>query len=544
MSRFRSSLFLSFLTAPILIVLSSGAFAEALRLAPLNPEFLKYREEAAKPALDTAAAAGHPLGYQPGPLDLSHVRAPAPDFFETAAAPPHRYDLREQDAVTAVRDQVPYGTCWAHGALASLESTFRKAGKGTFDFSEWHLAYFAYVDESPSLPAFTPWPVRPGEDPVFDPGGHPWMSTALLARWTGTVDEADRPYQNAKPWPESARPKASDPVLKHLEQVLFLDNKDQPPADGKTIKKALMAHGAMAIRLLWDPRAFDPRENSYCNSLADGTGHIVTIIGWDDSFPAERFVVNPGQNGAWLVKNSWGTEWGDKGCFWLSYADPTISQTTLFIGSDATNFSRIYQYDPLGWIDSSGYGGDTAWFANAFTASGLGSETEALKAVSFYAGQAGASYHIEVYIGTAGHNPRGGILAAEFDGKLAAAGYHTIRLPEEVTLKGGDLFAVVVRLTTPGYGSPIPLEYPEAGYSDKATARAGQSFISQHGDDWTDLTAAVDNANVCLKAFTGPASINLDMPAGAGGGGCSTGTFSAFLLLALPLGLILTRHGA
>ncbi|MDD4364504.1 MAG: hypothetical protein PHF19_02065, partial [Synergistales bacterium] len=119
MSRFRSSLFLSFLTAPILIVLSSGAFAEALRLAPLNPEFLKYREEAAKPALDTAAAAGHPLGYQPGPLDLSHVRAPAPDFFETAAAPPHRYDLREQDAVTAVRDQVPYGTCWAHGALAS-----------------------------------------------------------------------------------------------------------------------------------------------------------------------------------------------------------------------------------------------------------------------------------------------------------------------------------------------------------------------------------------------------------------------------------------
>ncbi|MDD4365827.1 MAG: lectin like domain-containing protein, partial [Synergistales bacterium] len=177
-------------------------------------------------------------------------------------------------------------------------------------------------------------------------------------------------------------------------------------------------------------------------------------------------------------------------------------------------------------------------------ASGLGSETEALKAVSFYAGQAGASYHIEVYIGTAGHNPRGGILAAEFDGKLAAAGYHTIRLPEEVTLKGGDLFAVVVRLTTPGYGSPIPLEYPEAGYSDKATARAGQSFISQHGDDWTDLTAAVDNANVCLKAFTGPASINLDMPAGAGGGGCSTGTFSAFLLLALPLGLILTRHGA
>ena len=95
MSRFRSSLFLSFLTALILIVLSSGAFAEALRLAPLNPEFLKYREEAAKPALDTAAAAGHPLGYRPGPLDLSHIRAPAPDFFETAAAPPHRYDLRE-----------------------------------------------------------------------------------------------------------------------------------------------------------------------------------------------------------------------------------------------------------------------------------------------------------------------------------------------------------------------------------------------------------------------------------------------------------------
>ncbi len=398
MRRFRSSLARPLLTALFLLLVASVAFAGTFRPAPINPEFLKYREEAADPALKTAAAEGRPLGYRPGPLDLSHVRAPEPEFLESAATLPASYDLRIEGAVTAIRDQAPYGTCWAFGALASLESTFRKAGKGTFDFSEWHLAYFAYVDESASLPAFTQRAAEYGDDPIFDQGGNVSQATALLARWTGAVDEAARPYQNVTPWPPESTPQASDAVSKHLEQVHLL--KTGNDFDAPSIKRAVMTYGAVAFRMEWRDSFFSVENAAYyAPEGTTGGGHIVTLVGWDDSFPAERFAVNPGQNGAWLVKNSWGTAFGNEGYFWLSYADVTLGYPAVFVGADKTNYSRVYQYDPLGWINSIGNGNETAWFANVFTASGLGSETEALKAVSFYAGQAGASYRIEVYTG-------------------------------------------------------------------------------------------------------------------------------------------------
>ncbi len=47
-----------------------------------------------------------------------------------------------------------------------------------------------------------------------------------------------------------------------------------------------------------------------------------------------------------------------------------------------------------------------------------------------------------------------------------------------------------------------------SGYSSAATAQPGQSYISQTGTNWTDLTtfAGYENANVCLKAYAAPAA--------------------------------------
>ena len=551
--RFRPSAVASLLAAILLVALVSGAWADLGQMAPINPEFITYQQEAAGGSKKATGPDGHPLGYRPSPLDLSHVTAVDASAFPMAASTlPAAYDLRTTGGVTAVRDQSPYGTCWAFASLASLESTFKKAGAGTFDFSEWHLAYFAYVDEGSDLPAFTAGDAGFGNDPIFDQGGNPFQATALLARWTGAVNESDRPYQSVSPWPVGTQPLASDPVAKHLEQVHLL-NMTESFAGNEAVKKALITHGASTVRVLWPDTAdlgavYSEDTYAFYNAASKGGGHLVTLVGWNDNFSASNFAVNPGENGAWLVKNSWGT-WGDEGYFWLSYADPTIGQSAVFVGADRTNYSRAYQYDPLGWISGYGYGDETAWFASVFTADGLGADVEALKAVSLYAGQTGASYRIEVYRGVTANAPRSGSLAASFEGTLSTAGYHTIKLAD-VNLTPGERFSVVVRLTTPGYNFPIPIEYPEAGWSDKARANAGESFISSNGTTWSDMTAAVLNANVCLKAFTGPGTTDPDpdpdpdpTPGGGGGGGCllGTGALSALLLLA-PLALLLKKR--
>ena len=493
-SAFLSSVLLSLLLA------AQCACAGTMGMAPLNPEFLEYQRQIGQKAAGPTALSGgekkYPLGYIPSPLDLSHVTPPKDLFLRDRGdgALPSTYDLRDHSALTAVRDQNPYGTCWAFGALASLESTFRKSTGEIFDFSEWHLAYFAYVDEKAGIPAFTQKPVKSGESLIFDQGGTGWQAAALLARWTGAVKEEDRPYNGPLPTRQ-------DPAFKHLENVWYLGG----TLDGDTIKRALLSHGAVSVSLKWNNAYFREAYNSfYRPNIADDGGHCVTIVGWNDAYDRTKFNNTAPQNGAWLVKNSWGSAWGDSGFFWLSYSDPNVSQPALFFGGDRTNFSRNYQYDPLGWVtsfrvDNSG----TGWCANIFFANDStdGTSAELLKAFSFYAGAAGTSYRAEVRTGVDANSPGGGNLALVKEGTLAAAGYHTVEI-SPVHVNKGERFSVVLRLTTPGNDFPIPVEYPLSGYSDKATASAGESFVSSDGKSWDDLITKVANSNVCIKAFS------------------------------------------
>ena len=50
--------------------------------------------------------------------------------------------------------------------------------------------------------------------------------------------------------------------------------------------------------------------NGSLNGIEDGA-HAMVIIGYDDSK----------NGGAFLIQNSWGSDWGDNGCFWMRYSD-------------------------------------------------------------------------------------------------------------------------------------------------------------------------------------------------------------------------------
>ena len=87
-------------------------------------------------------------------------------------------------------------------------------------------------------------------------------------------------------------------------------------------------------------------------------------------------------------------------------------------------------------------------------------------------------------------------------GTITYPGYHTLALTTPVALTAGQKFSVVIKLTTPGYNWPIPVEYAEQGYSSGASAAAGQSYYSHNGTSWHDTTTWNATCNVCIKAFT------------------------------------------
>lgn len=458
---------------------TSGA-AATLSQAPQNPKFVEHFNairQGAAPALATPS--GHPLGLIPEPLDLSHLITQTQHGLATSISISSSYDLRTLGKVTPVKDQGSCGDCWAFGTYGSMESILLPVE--TDDFSENNLKNLSGFDLSPCA------------------GGNSYMSMAYLARWSGPVNESDDPYQDT----DVNTSPAGLPVQKHVQSVIIIPARGSA-LNNSALKSALMTYGGVQVSMEWSDSAYDSATASYYYSTDNATDHSVTLVGWDDNYGATNFPTLPPGNGAFLIKNSWGTSWGLAGYFWVSYYDTSLAFANPSYASvddePTTNYARQYEYDPLGWVGSLGYNSSTpttAWFANVFSAAA----TEQLQAVSFYAASNSSPYVVSIYTGVTG-GPTNGILAATTSGTLTSAGYQTVALPSPVSLTNGMAFSVVVQLTTPGYDYPIPVEYQISGYSSAATASPGQSYFSADGTSWTDATLYISSANVCLKAFT------------------------------------------
>ncbi len=477
---------LFFVLASLILMLSFAqfVFAEDPVEAPLNPKFLKYLDDLSQGKIKTQTAGGHLAGYFPPTIDLSHLKGQQVSWPFSASAYSSSYDLRDENKLTSVKNQGAYGTCWAYATYASLESYLMP--NETWDFSENNLVN------------------KDGFDYGYDDGGNHFMSTAYLARWGGPVNEADDPYPNPDVSPSGLT------LKKRVQEVLFLPARSSA-TDNDNIKQSIMTYGAIYTCIYTNGGSIDSYYDStnhsyYYNGIA-GSDHCVAIVGWDDNYSRTNFTTTPAGNGAFIVKNSWGTTWGEEGYFYVSYYDSVIG-TDLAVFENAesiTNYYKIYQYDPLGWVRSTGYSSATGWFANIFTATAA----ESLKAVGFYTGALNSTYEVRVYKDT-GSNPVGGTLAVTKTGTIAITGYHTVVLDSAISITSGQKFSIVVKLTTPGYNYPIAYEVPYYNstlgewYSSDATSNAGESYISSNGTSWSDITTINSDyaeANVCLKAY-------------------------------------------
>jgi C1A family cysteine protease len=470
------------------VLVSSGFGADNdLSFAPLNSAFLEYIKTVTIEGEGLRILGTRATGLIPSPVDLSHLIGKRA-FRELVAAAPSSYDLRTLGRVTPVKDQGACGSCWAFATYGALESNLLTENGETWDFSENHLK-----NES----GFTGGPCA---------GGGYFMSVAYLARWTGPVAEEEDPYPLDEADLESGvSPKGLTPK-KHLQEALIIPGM-AGPADTENIKQAIMTYGGVSTGIYFDDNYFQGY-NTYATYYFDGlhgtngSGHAVVIVGWDDNFDRNSFKYTPPGDGAFIVKNSWGPSWGEEGYFHISYYDLYVGRDSVMVfnhSEDITNYDRVYDYDFLGLNGDAGFDSDTAWFANIFTAKGQ----DELLAVSFYTVALNSTYTLYIYKNV-GSNPTSGRLMTTKTGTIPLAGYYTVPLDAPINLNKGQRFSVVVELTTPGYLYPIPIENYIPPYNMSARSDPGQSYVSQDGLKWKDLTKvpwAPPEPNVCLKAF-------------------------------------------
>ena len=134
----------------------------------------------------------------------------------------------------------------------------------------------------------------------------------------------------------------------------------------RLIKKFIMNYGAVGVSLHMNGKMFasdyDAETRNFTHFYADvwlPANHAVTIIGWDDNIPKEDFSHKtnskkktgdtiPKIDGAWIVQNSWGDDWGNEGFFYVSYDSldfSYLSELGVFTLQDSKTYKYNFQYD-------------------------------------------------------------------------------------------------------------------------------------------------------------------------------------------------------
>ncbi len=388
-----------------------------------------------------------------------------------AGARADSYDLRNYNRVTPVKDQGSYGNCWSYAALSGVESSMLTEGlvsdpnSPAADLSESHLSRF-YDGAAAGLPL---------------DGGNRMDSLSYFASGRGPVLASQYPYPGNDGDPYSSYTFA--PQCWVTSQQWIDPNAGYHPATMQDIKNAIAAQGAVETEMYWDNgNSYNSALNSYCYTGSPAMNHSISIVGWNDAQ-----VTQSGSPGAWLVKNSWGTSFGNNGYFWLSYNDTAaVQDATSYRTAAANTYSNVLQNQsgaPTGWW-SFNYG------AEKFTTQ----SQSALKGVGFVASSYGEQYEIDVYSSWSNGAPAG--LLETQTGTESWPGYYVVNLGTPVQLAANSGFVIELHVSATG-GSGFNM-----GVDTSCGDPVGVDYCSNDGKNWSDMGTALSGNNVLfLKAL-------------------------------------------
>lgn len=442
---------------------------------------------------------------QLAPLQNLDAFAPEPEVdsnidIATYALYPGTYNANEEGFVTDVKNQRNTSLCWAFSLASNLETSLLTRGQKYYDLSEEQLAYF-WANRVNDPLGNTPNDKITRTQSNYHGTGNGRVASFFLSTWSGMTTEEKVPFQSsAVTWPDSLAYDTSA----YMEDAIFSQYTVE------RTKQLLMEYNSVSAMIYMLDNYYYPDTASYSCPQSGLVNHAVTIVGWDDTYSKENFPSASGVNndGAWIVKNSYGKNWGKNGYFYLSYEDKSITNLVSNTAATTPAYPNNYFYDgaAAGTVTfpsktiNNGY-----YVSNIFKVTAGNGKDEELGEIVTAVPQDNTDFQIQVYTDLKNtSDPTSGTpaYAEPVDYTQPLAGIHTIHLNTPVKIPQGTFYSVVIRI--PDGSNKFYVEKTTTSTS-WFTATAGidpdQSFFSTSGKKWYD---AGNQYNCCfsVKAHT------------------------------------------
>ena len=224
---------------------------------------------------------------------------------------PEAFSWCDSGGCTPIKNQGSCGSCWAFGTVGALECNIKLKDGVTVDLSEQ-------------------WLVSCNSDGWGCGGGwwahdyHQWKTDPCGG--TGAVLEANFPYVASDvscscPYPHDYL----------IDDWAFVGNSYSiPPVS--SIKQAILDYGPVSVTVYVN-YAMQAYTGGVFNDCDSGeVNHAVVLVGWDD---------NQGTNGVWIMRNSWGSGWGEGGYMRIPYDCSNIGYAACYVDYAGTEILRL-----------------------------------------------------------------------------------------------------------------------------------------------------------------------------------------------------------
>ena len=407
-----------------------------------------------------------------------------------------------------VKNQGENDLCWDFSTYALMETWLLEHDYGTFDFSEMHMGYALSNHSGNSLYGFDRAPGGVGnrsKAAAYLMRGNPLDSSGNRLCVGGAVQEVRDPYSTSKLPDRSTSITFSDkPKTVMPKDVIFLGASKSSSSgviSNADLKAAIMQYGSAAASISWLSQYYNSSTGAYYLDTSYAAidndkypNHMVQIIGWDDNYSRTNFNAScrPSSNGAWRIKNSWGTNWGQSGYGWVSYEDVDFPSSPWTVDNLIGYDADIWETHELDYISNG------AWYRpfseSLYVRYFSVSKAEVLDSVRVQIGEANATTEVDVIL----DYTHADLSTYEFDSKGSITteypGWYTINLSKRILLNpttsdGSYYFAIVIK--------------SNSGLGHDTTNNSNSAFRSASGTKWYYSNSTdYPSRGWCIKAVT------------------------------------------